>query len=304
MCAQQIYDDESMPKSQATTTGMKIIKGDYSNILARQEIEDIIYTKKNNKDLRIRMVYPQSNQAVTKWPMVVHVQGSAWFQQNLSEHLLDFKKIVTSGFILAVVEYLPLPEAIFPSKIEDLKTAVHFLSKNSQKYHIDLNNIFLSGDSSGGHTALMSWATWNQPFFEQSSEKLPPIRGCINHYGVVDLRTTPNGASTFDHASINSVEAQFLGGKRPLDFPELAEQSAVVSYINQEWEYAPLLILHGNKDRVVPFEQSIQLFEACKKHDLEAQFYCVDEADHGGPLFYSEAVIDTIIDFLKCHIIE
>ena len=58
MCAQQIYDDESMPKSQATTTGMKIIKGDYSNILARQEIEDIIYTKKNNKDLRIRMVYP------------------------------------------------------------------------------------------------------------------------------------------------------------------------------------------------------------------------------------------------------
>ena len=81
-------------------------------------------------------------------------------------------------------------------------------------------------------------------------------------------------------------------------------QSAVVSYINQEWEYAPLLILHGNKDRVVPFEQSIQLFEACKKHDLEAQFYCVDEADHGGPLFYSEAVIDTIIDFLKCHIIE
>lgn len=297
------YTPETMPKSQATAKGMKTIKSDMSTILARADREDLVYARKNGHNLKIRMVYPdQHGNESTRYPLVVHVQGSAWFKQNLNGHIFDFKDIVTSGFILAVVEYLPIPDASFPSQIEDAKQAVRYLAAHADELNIDQSNVFLSGDSSGGHTALMSWATWNTPDLDSSTIPLPELRGIIDLYGVSDLTTIADYKSTVPHDIPTSPENILLGDFLSLDDTDRALSASVKHYLKKGKTYPPLLIMHGNRDTVVPFEQSVELHEICLSKQIDSTFYCIDEADHGGGPFYTQEVIDIMIEFLQNHV--
>lgn len=293
------YTYETMPKSNASTSGMKVIDGNLTNIRAEIKSEALIYQTKNGKDLKIRLIYPDFFEKQINYPLVFHIQGSAWFEQNLYSHILDFKEIVTSGYIVAIVEYSPLPEAQFPSQVEDAKMAMRYIKEHADDLRIDTNNIFLSGDSSGGHTALLCWATWENHLLDVSNEKLPPIRGCIDLYGVVDFITINDAESGMDHASSTSPGTLLLGGVVPHENIEIAEKASVQYYLEKNNTVTPLLIMHGNKDKVVPFEQSVQLYECCKEMNLEAEFYCVNNADHGGNAFFCNEVMEVIIGFLK-----
>lgn len=294
---------ETMPKSQATVKGMKTIKADLDNVLARADREDLVYGRKNGHNLKLRMVYPNQHENESmSYPLMVHVQGSAWFKQNLNGHIFDFKDIVTSGFILAIVEYLPIPDASFPSQIEDTKAAVRYLAAHAEELNIDKHNIILSGDSSGGHTALMSWATWNKPELDASTEPLPELKGIIDLYGVSDLTTIADYKSTVPHDIPTSPENLLLGEFLSLDDTERTLNASVRHYLKKDEPYPPLLIMHGNRDSIVPFEQSVELHDICQSLGIDSTFYCVDEADHGGGPFFTQEVINIMINFLKGHI--
>ena len=294
--------NNDFPKSKAKALGMKTIMADFNHVRARVEPVDYVYTRKNGQNLHVRLIYPDQGDDTRVYPLVVHIQGSGWFKQNLYDHMYDFEDIVTSGYILAIVEYLPIPGPTFPSHVEDAKTAVRYLAKHAKELRIDLNNLFVSGDSSGGHTASMCWATWNsQQLDAEPSEPLPEVKAFINYYGVADFTSIAEYASTVPHDSPSSPENLLLGDFLTLNDHEKALQASVRYYLKKETDYAPLLIMHGNKDRIVPFEQSVELQTYCQELGLDTTFYCIDEADHGGPAFYHEDTLNIIVDFLKKH---
>ena len=289
-------------KSKETLPGMKTLSADFSNVRARIEPVDHVYTRKNGQNLHVRLIYPDQGDDTKVYPLIVHIQGSGWFQQNLYDHIYDYEKIVTSGYILAIVEYLPIPAAQFPSHVEDAKTAVRYLVKQAKELRIDSSNIFVSGDSSGGHTSLMCWATWNTTALDtDSAERLPEVRAFINFYGVTDFTTIADYPSNVPHDSPTSPENLLLGDFLSLNDQEKTLRASVRYYLNKETTYAPLLTMHGNKDDVVPFEQGIELQKLCLELELDSTFYCIDGAGHGGPAFYHDETVDEVITFLKKH---
>ena len=279
--------------------GVKIIKGDHGNIRAKMDREDVVYQRKEGRNLRIRFVYPQQDNTERRYPLVMHIQGSAWREQNLNDHILDFKDIVTAGYVLAIVEYLPVPYGTFPSQVEDAKTAMRYIVEHADEHQVDIENLFVSGDSSGGHTALMCWATWDSSQLDTSSEPLPEIQGVIDLYGVVDLLKFKEDNSNANATHAGSPEAQLLGGYIPTEHPEKAKKASVLNYIHEKTDNAPLLILHGTKDSLVGFNQSVRLYEKAKETNKDVTFYAVEDGEHGLSVFYNEETIQVIIDFLN-----
>lgn len=273
--------------------GVKTIKGDYENVRAKMNREDIVYQRKEEKNLHIRFIYPQQDNVERKYPLVMHIQGSGWKEQNLNDHILDFKDIVTAGYVLAIVEYLPIPYGVFPSQIEDMKTAMRYIIEHVDEHQVDPENIFVMGDSSGGHTALMCWATWNTRKLDTSSVPLPPVRAFIDLYGVVDLLKLRE-----DEQAEMTNQAE---NKLPDGYSELIKNGSVINYISESTETEPLLILHGTKDTVVSFNQSVHLYVHAKKLNKEVTFYAVEDGDHGKSIFYNKETIQTIINFLDEH---
>lgn len=292
------YTYASMPKYEQEVPGMKILPGDPSHTRGMAVPDDVFYETVDGQKLRLRFLYPDPITEREKYPLMIHIQGSGWMPQDLNDHLLEFREIAENGIAVAIVEYRSLPEHRFPAQIEDAKAAIHFIQENHRMLRIDPEHLFLSGDSSGGHTALMCWATWKDRLFNPRGYTLPPIHACIDFYGIVDFLTMHLQSCALDYSSPESFTALELG-IHPSKDPDRAGKAGVLHYLREDTATAPLLILHGNKDRWVPFEQSIQLFEACRRLKKQVEFYCIDEGDHGGSAFYCQNTIQAVVAYLK-----
>lgn len=280
--------------------GMEIIEHDPDNMRANG-YDDITYAIKDGYRLRIRMFLPETKDDSRKYPLIMHVKGSAWMEQNLSSHVGDYADIVRAGFGVAFIQYRPITVARFPAQILDVKTAARYLLRHADEYPIDFNNLFLAGDSSGGHTAIMDYLTWNEDVLDNEDEEgpLPPIRGLIDIYGVTDVRDLCYRETGMSQKS-NYDLAKELFEKQPIeDYPEQYAEANAFCYIDLRENKEPVLILHGNKDRLVPLSHSTRFFRELKERGVKARLFVIDKGDHGHATFWNREVIGRMIEFLR-----
>jgi hypothetical protein len=69
--------------------------------------------------------------------------------------------------------------------------------------------------------------------------------------------------------SAKSPEGLFIGGVNVLDNPEKVKPTIPMGYLSQGQRLPPILIVHGSKDRLVPFGQSVMMYDALKKFNNE-----------------------------------
>ena len=61
----------------------------------------------------------------------------------------------------------------------------------------------------------------------------------------------------------------------------------------------PVLMFHGTKDRTVNCTGSAVLYRRLKETGHDATFYLVKGADHGGPEFWTEHMLDIVDAFCR-----
>lgn len=290
------YSYDEFPKWLDECEGMKVIPGDWNNIRATVP-DPVKYAEKEGKELYIHFMFPETMDEDRKYPLILHVRGSAWYEQNMPGHMGDYADIVKNGFAVGFVQYRSAELSRAPAQILDLKTAARYVYEHRDEYPIDINNVFLAGDSSGGHTAILGYLTWGEGYLDNDDEEgpLPKLRGLIDFYGVTDVKKLSEGTGGLPKESYESIGDGLLEVKDDEHFAEIN----AMCYVDLKEELAPVLIMHGNKDRLVPLSQSIDFYNALKERGTEVDFYMVDEADHGGPLFWSPKVTEVILEFLK-----
>ena len=81
---------------------------------------------------------------------------------------------------------------------------------------------------------------------------------------------------------------------------ELMEKANPINYIHKH--SAPMLLFHGGKDALISPSQTDILYQALKKHGIEAKRYVVPQAEHAGPYWIQDEVLDIIQAFLDKHL--
>ncbi len=285
-------DYHEFPASLAESEGMLTLpKQEYDRVRL-----DILT---HDEEQGLKILYISHENASDPLPLIFYVQGSAWMEQTLHAHLFELAEIAKKGFNVAIAQYRGTDYGPFPLQTEDSKRALRYLTDRAEEYRIDVNNIFLWGDSSGAHTVLMMAATHNRLFQDFT---LPNIRGVIDFYGPTHIATMNDVPSTQDHMGPDSPEGRLIGRLSVPDHPDLAEKTVIMNYISRDVPLCPVLMLHGTKDRLVPFEQSIELFECLKDNGKDVTFYRLTEADHGGIYFWHEKTLSIVEAFIREHL--
>lgn len=210
----------------------------------------------------------------------------------------QLSRMAEKGYIIAIVEYRSSDIAIFPAQIKDTKTAIRYMLKNSEKYGVDKNKVVVWEDSSGGHTAAMVGATLNEKEYNDEDSKLD-IKAIIDFYGPTDISKMNFEPSIQDHISPSSPEGELIGKVNVLENLEKVYPTVVMNHISKEKYLPTFLIIHGNKDRLVPFGQSVLLYDKLKEENKIVEFYQLDGADHGGAPFWQEDILDIVDKFIK-----
>jgi dipeptidyl aminopeptidase/acylaminoacyl peptidase len=117
------------------------------------------------------------------------------------------------------------------------------------------------------------------------------VQAVIDWFGPTDFLKM--GKNRMDHDSADSPESLLVGG--PIqENREKAARANPVTYVTAD--DPPFLIMHGDKDDLVPPGQSELLAEALKKAGVEATLHVVAGAGHGFGGRELDAKVDAFLD--------
>lgn len=232
-----------------------------------------------------------------KYPLILFIPGSAWHKQEMYNDIPQYAKLAERRYVVAAMEYRESDIATFPAQIEDVCNALKFIPTIADNFHIDMNRIYLMGNSSGGHIAMMSVLYSAHGF----CETLPKISGVILESASTDLLICAQ-APLPPWMPIRP-SAVLLGVDKIEGNEELAEKASCVTYLTEKVEIPPVLLIHGEYDPVVSVENSRTLYEKLIDTNHEAVYYELEDSHaHGGATFYERKVLNIIQEFCEKHI--
>jgi acetyl esterase/lipase len=232
------------------------------------------------------------------YPLVIYIHGGAW-KIGDKTNLPDISGLRKAGIAVASINYRLLPKAIFPAQIEDCKRAISWLRANAHAYDLDPERFGVWGYSAGGHLAALVGTTGDiaTPAWaaEQNGVSNKVSAVCV-WSGLSDFLTVGQQSRsdfTLDNVSENAPVSLLIGGKPTVKVKEAREASPVFYVTDQS---PPFLIVHGEEDKLVPFEQGKELADALKRHGVLCEFVPVPGTGHA---IYSEATLKCVVDFFE-----
>ncbi len=241
---------------------------------------NLVYASVGDRKLHLDLYIPEDRPA-KPMPLVVWVHGGGW-RNGSKAGINRAAPVLERGYLLASVEYRLSGEAIFPAAIADCKAALRWLRANASKYGIDPDRIAAWGSSAGGHlVALLGTASdvreWDAMHPENQDVSSRPTVVC-NWFGPTDFLRMNDFEGRIDHDAPQSPESLFIGG--PIQqMPEKTQRANPIRYVSGD--DPPMLLMHGEKDQAVPYNQSELLFAALEKAGVKSRLYKVVGGDHG-----------------------
>ena len=161
------------------------------------------------------------------------------------------------------------------------------LKEKGTKYKIDSTKIAVAGSSAGGHLASLVGTSSNVPLLEDknlgSKKASSKVHAVIDFYGPTDfliMDELPDGCQDpMVHLDPKSPESLLLGCNIE-DCPDKVKMANPITYVSKG--DCPFLIIHGDKDPLVPHHQSVLLNDALLNARVPVTFYTVKGGGHGG----------------------
>lgn len=270
-------------------------------------LRDLVYAETPEQELQLDLYLPQAESDQPR-PLIMYIHGGGWRFGN--RHMLgnfDAQTLAQHGYVIAAIEYRLSSVAIFPAQIHDCKAALRWLRKNAEQYNLDPRRVGAFGGSAGGHLSSLLAVSAGVPELEGSVgtvgvEYEGPIQAVVPIMGVSDFRRLDDHriCMGLNHDSKGSITTRFLGGRIP-DFPDLASQASPVTYLDRGTT-PPFLIIHGEKDRVVPFGQSEWLHESLQAAGVPSELVPMPGIGHSYDGHKRFEVLKRIHAFFDLHL--
>lgn len=256
---------------------------------------NIVYSTAQGQEITCAVLTPWNEATEKPYPAIVFVQGSAWQFPDVGYELPQLSEYAKGGYVVMTVTHRNAMEGHpFPAFLEDVKTAVRYLRKNAEVYHVDPERIGIWGTSSGGNTSMLVSMTADDPRYKtgEYAEFSDAVRCAVQCFGPTDL-------VTLFELHKGAPIAKALQGDQDAD--TVLHDMSPYHIAEPGKEYPPILMIQGDADDVVPWDQGEKMYKKYLEVGADAQLICIDGAPHEGP-FWSRAVHEQIMAFLDKHL--
>jgi len=244
-----------------------------------RQIKDVIYHEPPSGALRLDLMRPEGQGT---FPLVVLIHGGGWVSGRRGELVHEQLMLASQGIASASVDYrlANAPETKFPAAVRDVRCAVRFLRQHGKRFRIDPKRIVAMGPSSGGHLAAMLAAAGDDPRFDdpgcKSRDAGATVQGAVAFYAPLELRPFMGAGVPVE------ILTTFLG-VNPQRRPRRAAHASPVTHLDAR--DPPFMLVHGEKDILVPASQSRAFKWALDHLGVPALHVEVAGAGHGFFMF-------------------
>jgi acetyl esterase/lipase len=235
-------------------------------------VPDLTYLTASNYESKLD-VYARRD-VTTPQPTLVYFHGGFWAAGTKEGSLMSLIPWMEMGWNVVNVEYRLARVAPAPAAVEDCLCALRYLAAQAKTYNIDVTRIVTMGESAGGHLALTSAMIPESVGLDRQcagATPVPTVAAAINWFGVTDVNDVIDGPN-------RANAAMTWLGSLP-NRTEIATRVSPMTYIRKG--LPPILTIHGDADRVVPYPHGVRLHEALTKVGVPNQLVTIPGGGHG-----------------------
>ena len=217
-------------------------------------------------------------------PAIVWIHGGCLMYGSCKGiHPRQLELYTRAGYAIVSIDYRLAPESLLPDIVEDLRDAFAWVrGPGAQEHGIDPERIAVVGHSAGGYLAQMSGVC-----------VAPRPRAIVSFYGygdiVGDWYAKPDPFYCKQPAVSEEESGRLTKGPVISEPYEGRGKDKFYLYCRQHgfWQQEvgghdpPTLLLHGDRDTDVPYEQSVLMAEELARHGVEHELVTMLGRGHG-----------------------
>jgi acetyl esterase/lipase len=268
-------------------------------------------------------------------PVIVWIHGGALImgsREVLGSAPLkeQFTRYLKAGFTVVSIDYRLAPEAKLDGIIEDLKDAFKWVrAKGPAELRIDPDRLAVVGHSAGGYLTLMAgfcveprpqalvafygygdiigdW--YKRPDKHYSKQKAVPKEEAYKGVGrsvISESTFNVDRGKFYLYCRQNGLWPKEVVGHDPDKEADRFARFCPIQNVTKD--YPPSLLLHGDKDTDVPYEQSVMMSRELERHGVVHKLITMPGGGHGFDFEVKEkpevsAAFDAVLAFLTEHV--
>jgi acetyl esterase/lipase len=273
--------------------------------------EDVIYGRKFGTALTMDVFRPRdANGAAVIW-----VVSGGFRSAKAAINPALAKPFLARGYTVFAVVHGSQPRYQIPEIIEDMNRSVRFIRYHAKEYGIDPHRIGVTGASAGGHLSLILGTAGDKgdpsapdPVDRESSR----VQAVACFFPPTDFLNYGGPGKEFIHATDHKPPFRASFDYRELDkskmiweritdedrLRRIARDISPIYHISPD--DPPTLILHGDKDALVPLQQSETFVARLKEAGVEAKLVVKPGGGHGWPGLLKDA--DKFVAWFDQHL--
>ncbi len=270
-------------------------------------------------------------------PVIVSIHGGAlmggWRMTKLDRMSEIF---VDAGYVVVSIDYRLAPETKLPEIVADVRDAHQWVrAEGPALFGADPNRLATLGGSAGGYLTLVSgyvvqprpralvsfygygdilgkWYTEPDAYYRSLKEGLIAEEQARSVVGTTPITRPPRGMEIPRLKFYEYCRQQGLWPNEVMGLDPRRHEDAFTPYMpirNVTRDYPPTLLLHGQKDTDVPYEQSVLMAEELSRAGVEHELVLYPEGFHGFEVFWqakqfrkdAEDAFDRAFRFVEKH---
>ena len=277
--------------------------------------QDVIYGRTAGTALTFDVFTPREN---ANGAAVIIVVSGGWLS---SHEVLDSPMVglfvgpfIRHGYTVFGVVPASQPKFTINEIADNVDKSVKFIRANAGRFKIDGGKIGITGGSAGGHLSLLQAtkpsagkklslnALERASGRVQAAAVLFPPTDFLNYRGegknIMDDPALDPFAAAFDFHEMNDAQHKLVPVSRRRH-TEILRELSPAQHISENTP--PCLIIHGDKDELVPMQQATLFLDKLKAQGVPAELIVKKGAAHGWG--NAEVEIDLMAEFFDKHLL-
>ena len=259
----------------ACALALAVSLGSVASAQSRVE-KNIVYANHSGLALLMDVHRPATPNGVG----LVLIPGSAWhlpaerqdaplIKDGGSALFASLPHLTKAGYTLFVISHRAAPRFRYPDALVDAQRAVRFVRSRAADYGIRADAIGAVGYSSGAHLALLLGVLEGKGL----AEDVDPVNRLSARVQCVVVSAAPTDLAQYESSNVVS----FMGAPARLAGVAYRDASPITHIARSS---APVLLIHGDADELIPFRQAELMMQAANKAGAEVKLIRVPGGTH------------------------